>query len=121
MNQQQRIVQKAEKEIKIIGPNGVRNCGKTYRAAFEIAVRFTLENLWIPVEEDLPELRYERVSMKWSDKVLVRLDNGYIMESAYLKDLKDSGTNMFCWLNIVPGTNHVTHWMPIPIINNPKS
>lgn len=35
--------------------------------------------------------------------------------------LKDSGINMFCWSNIVPGTNHVTHWMPIPTINNPKS
>ena len=123
MNQQERIIKKAEKEVTVIhaSTSNARRFGKTFRMGFVAAVQFTLENLWIPVEEDFPELRYEGVFMKWSDRVLVRLDNGYIMESAYLKDLKDSGTNMFCWLNIVPGTNHVTHWMPIPIINNPNS
>ena len=123
MNQQERIIKKAEKEVTVIhaSTNTARRYGKIFRMGFVAAVQFTLENLWIPVEEDFPELRYEGASMKWSDKVLVRLDNGYIMESAYLKDLKDSGINMFCWSNIVPGTNHVTHWMPIPTINNPKS
>lgn len=115
MNQQERIIQSAEEHIVCVSRNG-RGWGKNFRTGFECAVQFTLENLWIPVEEDFPELRHEGASMKWSDKVLVRLDNGYIMESAYLKDLKDSGINMFCWSNIVPGTNHVTHWMPIPTL-----
>ncbi len=55
MNQQERILSLAKEQIQIVGTSGAR-FGKTYKAAFELAIRFTLENLWISVEDGLPEV-----------------------------------------------------------------
>lgn len=109
MNQQQRIVQKAEKEIKIIGRNGVRNCGETYRAAFEIAIRFTLENLWISVDEALPE---------YEETVLVTDGTDIWLTERTLKEWTD---NLGFPEHESYSFEIITHWMPIPTINNPKS
>lgn len=115
MTQQERILKLAMEKVAVVGPCSARY-GKTYKAAFDLAVMFTLANLWIPVKEDLPKLLHEGNNTKWSDRVLIRLDNGDIIESFYWEGLKDdrgfvpSGWGYIDMFN----TRHVAHWMPVP-------
>ena len=60
MTQQERIQNLAQEKIAYIDQGGTRQWGKSFKAGFEMAVMFTLENLWISVEEALPELSEER-------------------------------------------------------------
>lgn len=115
MTWQERILKLAQEKIAVIGLNSIRY-GKTYKAAFELAVNFTLANLWISVKENLPELLHEGNNTKWSDRVLIRLDTGDILESYYWRGLKeDRGFVASGWGNIsVVETRLVSHWMPVP-------
>ena len=114
MNQQERILKLAQEKIQIVGISGAR-FGKTYKAAFELAIRFTLENLWIPVAQELPELVNEGNSTKWSDGVLVRLDNGQVRQSGYWQDKEPHGPHVSKgWFYIGREQRKITHWMPIP-------
>lgn len=115
MNQQERILSLAQKQIQIIGTSGAR-FGKTYKAAFELAIRFTLENLWISVDESLPELPKELPSAAVSEIVLIKCVNGAITRARYVKILGDFTT--YVWQCVDAGfgvgNDKVTHWMPIP-------
>ena len=115
MNQQERILKLAQEQIKIVGISGAR-FGKTYKAAFELAIRFTLENLWISVEDSLPELPKELPSSAVSEIVLIKCVNGAITRARYVKILGDFTT--YVWQCVDAGfgvgDDKVTHWMPIP-------
>jgi hypothetical protein len=115
MNQQERILSLAQEQIQIIGTSGAR-FGKTYKAAFELAIRFTLENLWISVDELLPELPKELPSAAVSEIVLIKCVNGAITRARYVKILGDFTT--YVWQCVDAGfgvwDDKVTHWMPIP-------
>lgn len=123
MNQQERILQKAEKEIKIIRRNGILTCGKTYRAAFELAVKFTLENLWISVDESLPEFTKKIDSVQISETVLAKCASNTVIRAQYM-ELSGEVTDK-AWHSVDAGfckkDDKVTHWMPIPTMNNSKS
>ena len=115
MTQQERILSLAQEQIQIVGTSGAR-FGKTYKAAFELAIRFTLENLWIPVDESLPELPKELPSAAVSEIVLIKCVNGAITRARYVKILGDFTT--YVWQCVDAGfgvgDDKVTHWMPIP-------
>ena len=115
MTQQERIMKLAQEQIQIVGTSGAR-FGKTYKAAFELAVRFTLENLWISVEESLPELPKELPSAAVSEIVLIKCVNGAITRARYVKILGDFTT--YVWQCVDAGFgvggDKITHWMPIP-------
>ncbi len=115
MNQQERILSLAQEQIQIVGTSGAR-FGKTYKAAFELAIRFTLENLWISVDESLPELPKEIPSAAVSEIVLIKCVNGAITRARYVKILGDFTT--YVWQCVDAGfgvgDDKVTHWMPIP-------
>ena len=115
MNQQERILSLAQEQILIVGTSGAR-FGKTYKAAFELAIRFTLENLWISVDESLPELPKELPSAAVSEIVLIKCVNGAITRARYVKILGDFTT--YVWQCVDAGfgvgDDKVTHWMPIP-------
>lgn len=114
MNQQERILSLAQEQIQIVGTSGAR-FGKTYKAAFELAIRFTLENLWIPVAQELPELVNEGTFSKWSDDVLVRLDDGQVRQSGFWQDKEPHGPHVSKgWFYIGREQIKITHWMPIP-------
>lgn len=115
MNQQERILKLAQEKIQIVGTSGSR-FGKTYKAAFELAIRFTLENLWISVDESLPELSEERRCSAVSEIVLIQCNNGAITRARYVKIIGEFTT---CGWECVDagfgvGNDKVTHWMPIP-------
>lgn len=118
MTQQERIIQKAEKEIKVIGRNGIFSIGKTYRAAFEVAVKFTLENLWISVDESLPEFSKKIDSVQMSKLVLIKCANGAIARAEYMELSGEVPAKI--WHCIDAGfckeDEKVTHWMPIPAL-----
>lgn len=98
MNQQERILKLAQEQIQIVGISGAR-FGKTYKAAFELAIRFTLENLWISVKEELP---------KKTQECFVKCCIGN--EQFNYTSMFDSHTQRFDdSIN-----DEVTHWMPIP-------
>lgn len=115
MTQQERILSLAQEQIQIVGTSGAR-FGKTYKAAFELAIRFTLENLWISVEDSLPELPKELPSSAVSEIVLIKCVNGAITRARYVKILGDFTT--YVWQCVDAGfgvgNDKVTHWMPIP-------
>ena len=114
MNQQDRILKLAQEQIQIVGTSGAR-FGKTYKAAFELAIRFTLENLWISVAKELPELVNEGTFSKWSDDVLVRLDDGQVRQSGFWQDKEPHGPYVSKgWFYIGREQIKITHWMPIP-------
>lgn len=106
MNQQERILSLAQEQIQIVGTSGAR-FGKTYKAAFELAIRFTLENLWISVEDDLPEVG----DRPCSKRVLILCKNGAVTRACYFKQTN----NWFCVdAGFGVGNTDVTHWMPFP-------
>lgn len=101
MNQQDRILKLAQEQIQIIGTSGAR-FGKTYKAAFELAIRFTLENLWISVKEELPKEDDFYLCKYYDD------DDGLV----FYEDVM-----YFCSKDKLFDTidnDRITHWMPIP-------
>lgn len=118
MTQQERILKLGQEQIARIGHNGPQQWGKSFKAGFTASIDFTLANLWISVEEDLPELSendYGRISVP----VLIQGTNGAITKAKYFAlsgEVPDEG-----WLYIDAGfgiiaKDKVTHWMPIPAL-----
>ena len=115
MTQQERILSLAQEQIQIVGTSGAR-FGKTYKAAFELAIRFTLENLWISVDESLPELPKDFPYSAVSEIVLIKCANGAITRARYVKIVGEFTT--YGWQCVDAGfgvgNDKVTHWMSIP-------
>ena len=120
MTQQERIQNLAHEQIVCIGQGGTRQWGKSFKAGFKMAVKFTLENLWISVEDSLPELPKELPSSAVSEIVLIKCVNGAITRARYVKILGDFTT--YVWQCVDAGfgvgNDKVTHWMPIPESKN---
>ena len=100
MNQQERILKLAQEQITYIGNRG-RQWGKTFTVGFNGGIRFTLENLWISVEEQMPEK---------TDEYFVMYNDGDT--SYFYCAFFDTDKQMFdkCIHEFV------THWMPIPTL-----
>lgn len=107
MDPKDRIIQKAEKDIAYIGQNGNRNWGKSFKAGFMAAVNFTFDNMWIPVEEMLPEVGANMLS-------------GYVLVYGEEPEFNSKGVDFGLYNAITNswGTISVnlvvTHWCPIP-------
>ena len=103
MNQQERIIQSAEEHIVCVSRNG-RGWGKNFRTGFECAVQYTLENLWVSVDEALPE---------YEETVLVTDGTDIWLTERTLKEWTDS-------LGFSEHESYsferITHWMPIPTL-----
>lgn len=105
MNQQERILNLAQEQIACIGQGGIRQWGKSFTAGFKMSVKFTLENLWISVDEDLP---------KDGVDVFVRNEQGKCTSAWYSHDTE----TWFLACGEIAGDDviysQITHWMPIP-------
>jgi hypothetical protein len=107
MTQQERILSLAQEQIACIGQGGIRQWGKSFTAGFKMAVKFTLENLWISVEDDLPEVG----DRPFSKRVLILCKNGAVTRACYIK-LTNSWFCVDAGFGV--GNTDVTHWMPFP-------
>ncbi|MBR5377978.1 MAG: DUF551 domain-containing protein [Bacteroidales bacterium] len=115
--EQKRLLRLAQKKIVVIGISSTR-FEKTYKAAFELAIKFTLANLWISVDEDLPEFSKKDDHVQISEPVLIKCANGAITRARYFTvsgevpsegwECIDAGFGV--------GSDKVTHWMPIPAL-----
>ena len=106
MTQQERILKLAQEQITYIDNRG-RQWGKTFKVGFNGGIRFTLENLWISVEDDLPEVE----DRPFSKRVLILCKNGAVTIASYFKQ-NNSWFSVDAGFRV--GNNDVTHWMPIP-------
>lgn len=112
MNQQERILNLAQEQIVCIGQGGTRQCGKSFKAGFDIAVKFTLENLWIPVDESLPVLVDKKSGQSEVVFAMVDYDNVFVAyydysnEHWYYNNHYGYDPQIYC---------EVTHWMPFPV------
>ena len=117
MTQQERILSLAQEQIQIIGTSGAR-FGKTYKAAFELAIRFTLENLWISVGEYLPKFATKVANAQMSNPVLIQCANGAITRARYIE--VSGEVPIVGWecidVGFGVGSDKVTNWMPIPAL-----
>lgn len=120
MTQQERMMKLAQERIACIGQGGIRQWGKSFTAGFKMAVKFTLENLWISVEEALPELSEERRCSAVSEIVLIKCANGAITRARYIKIVGEFKTSGWKCVDagFGVGSDKVTHWMPIPKSKN---
>lgn len=113
--EQKRLLRLAQKKIVVIGISSTR-FEKTYKAAFELAIKFTLANLWISVDESLPELPKDFPYSAVSEIVLIKCANGAITRARYVKIVGEFTT--YGWQCVDAGfgvgNDKVTHWMPIP-------
>lgn len=109
--QEQRIISIAEDKGIIIRDSLVqaRSGGKTLRHGFAMGVNFTLNNLWISVEEDLPEISTETMR---SNKMLVRSQGRYY--ETFYTAVYDKFSEE--WTDGDYVITNVTHWMPIPSV-----
>lgn len=119
MTQQQkkRLLRLAQKKIVVIGINGTR-LERTYTTAFEQAIKFTLANLWISVDEDMPVFTEKEGCAQISEPVLIKCTNGAITRARHFViggqvpaegwECIDAGFGV--------GGDKVTHWMPIPAL-----
>lgn len=109
MNQQERILKLAQEQITYIGNRG-RQWGKTFTVGFNGGIRFTLENLWISVSDELPQVK----DRPFSNRVLILCKNGAVTRACYIKETN----SWFCVdAGFGVGDTDVTHWMPIPTPN----
>ena len=104
MTQQERILKLAQERITYIGHRG-RNWSKTFTAAFEFAIKFTLDNLWISIKEDMPKEDNFYLCKYYDD------DDGLV----YYEDVMyfDTKRKLFDTID----NSKITHWMPIPALN----
>ena len=112
MNEQvERIISKAEDKGIIIRASVIqaRSGGKSVRHGFAMGVHFTLNNLWISVDEDLPEMNTETMR---SNKMLVR-SQGRLYETFYTAVYDKFSEE---WTDGDYVITNVTHWMPIPSV-----
>lgn len=104
MTQQDRILKLAQEQITYLGHRG-RKWGENFKVGFNGGIRFTLENLWISVDEDLP---------KDGVDVFVRNEHGKCTSAWYSHDTE----TWFLAYGEIAGDDviysQITHWMPIP-------
>jgi hypothetical protein len=116
MTQQERILKLAQEKIGYIGQGGTRQWGKSFKAGFGMAIKFTLENLWISVGEDLPKFATKVANAQMSNPVLIQCGNGAITRARYFKvggEVPAEGWKCID-AGFGVGGDKVTHWMPIP-------
>ena len=114
MTQQERMMKLAQERIVCIGQGSIRQWGKSFTAGFKMAVKFTLENLWISVDESLPERNRNVLALNLNGDVLVAFHDG--METwwwcdGFICGEKANGDKKYsscCEIELI------THWMPIP-------
>lgn len=114
MNQQDRILKLAQEKIAYIRQGNSRQWGKSFKAGFDIAIRFTLDNLWVSVEDSLPELNRNVLALNLNGDVLVAFHDG--METWWWCDgfvcgEKANGDKKYSSCCEI---DSITHWMPIP-------
>lgn len=118
MTQQERILKLAQEKIGYIGQGGTRQWGKSFKAGFGMAIKFTLANLWISIDEDLPEFTKKEGSAQISEPVLIKCTNGAITRARYFKvggEVPAEGWKCID-AGFGVGGDKVTHWMPIPAL-----
>lgn len=108
MTQQERIIKSAEEHIGCVSRTG-RGWGKNFRAGFECAVEYTLENLWISAMDEKPESG-ELVFIALFDEV------GEVYE--YYEGWYDNARKQW-YLRDYGHLNDVSYWMPIPTLVPP--
>ena len=116
MTQQERIQNLAHEQIVCIAQGGTRQWGKSFKAGFKMAVKFTLENLWISVDEALPPKRKTTngEELEESIPVFVRDNEGNYTSawySFYGKYWYMAFGEAFLKQSIY---SKITHWMLIP-------
>lgn len=113
MTQQERIIQKAEKDIAYIGHDNNRSWGKSFRAGFEGAVPYTLENLWIPSSELLPEPGNNVIAWreKWGVCVAKYDGKSWWWQDGFAISDNKKGQTVYSSQVLV---NDIVCWMPIP-------
>lgn len=110
MNQQERILNLAQEQITYLGHRG-RKWGENFKVGFNGGIRFTLENLWISVEDSLPVLVDKKSGQSEVVFAMVNYDNVFVAYYDY--------SNEHWYYNNHYGYDpqiyyEVTHWMPIP-------
>lgn len=102
MTQQERILNLAHEKIAYFGTRGARQWGKSLDQAMTIAINFTINNLWISVDESLPK-EYESVLIRAVNKrtLYVVHDVAAIYNGTWNRNMEDYT---------------ITHWMPIPAL-----
>lgn len=112
-DQEQRIIKSAEDKGIIIRSTllQARGGGKSTRQGFVMGVHFTLNNLWISVEERKPEINAETLR---SDKMLVRSQGKYF--ETFYTAVYDKYSEE--WFDGDYAIINVTHWMPIPLLKS---
>lgn len=116
MTQQERIQNLAQEQIVCIGQGGTRQWGKSFKVGFEMAVQFTLENLWISVDEALPpkQKTTKGEELEESIPVFVR-DNEGNYTSAWYSFYGNHWYMAFGEAFLKQSIySKITHWMPIP-------
>ncbi len=114
MNQQERILSLAQQQIVCIGQGGTRQWGKSFKAGFKMAVKFTIENLWCSVNESLPEPRRNVLTLSVSGDVFVSFYDGmgtWWWNDGFICGEKANGDKKYSSCCEI---NSITHWMPIP-------
>lgn len=114
MNQQDRILKLAQEKIACIGQGNSRQWGKSFTAGFKMAVKFTLENLWISVDESLPEQNINVLALNLSGDVFVAFHDGmqtWWWCDGFIRGEKANGDKMYSSYCEI---DSITHWMPIP-------
>lgn len=121
MNEQvERIISKAEDKGIIIRASVIqaRSGGKSVRHGFAMGVHFTLANLWISIDEDLPEFTKKEGSAQISEPVLIKCTNGAITRARRFViggEVPAEGWKCID-AGFGVGGDKVTHWMPIPSV-----
>lgn len=111
MTQQERILKLAQEKIPYFRTNGAKQWGEALPEALPEAVmviiKFTLENLWISVNDELPKVE----DRPFSERVLILCKNGAVTRACYIKE----NNSWFCSdAGFGVGDTDVTHWMPFP-------
>ena len=118
MTKKERILKLAQEKIAVIRQNGQRGWGKSFTAAFNAAIEFTLANLWISVEDDLPEFTKKNDYAQTSEPVLIQCSSGPITRAIYYRLSGEvPAEGWFCIdAGFGVGNGKITHWMPIPAL-----
>lgn len=114
MTQQERILKLAQEKIACIGQGKSLQWGKSFKAGFDIAVKFTLENLWISVDESLPERNRNVLALKLDGDVLVAFHDGmktWWWCDGFICGEKVNGDKKYSSCCEI---DSISHWMPIP-------
>lgn len=118
MTQQERILKLAHEKVAYFGTRGARQWGKSLDQAMTIAINFTINNLWISVDDSLPEFTKKVNCAKISELVLIQCKNGAITRARYIEVSGEIPIKTWECVDAGFGVcdDKVTHWMPIPVL-----